>query len=197
MTISRAARYYFHRLVRATLRVNDSPRQIAGGVAIGVAVGFSPAMGAQLIIAPLIATLFRCSRIPSFIFTFINNPFTAFPIYYACYGVGVRMMRPFGFTPLAFERVRAMMATPEDAGFWKMIYLKLVNLAGLGWSGIAPLCLGCTVVGVVAGAIMYYVSLRFVTGHRLLKAQRMANRAKRRLERVRARQALERNGGAE
>jgi hypothetical protein len=197
MTIRRALRYHFHRIVRATVRVNDSPRQIAGGVAIGVLVSFTPAMGLQTISAALIATMFRCSRIPAVIFSFILNPFTAFPIYGASYFLGAQLMKPFGFQPLAFERVRQLFVRPEDVGFWRMIRIKLVALFGLSWNGLAPLLLGCLVLGLFAAGAMYYLALRFITGHRLLKAQRMALRAKRRLERVRLHQQAERRGGAE
>lgn len=189
MRFSRAVRYHLRRIARAVMHANDSPRQIAGGVAIGVLIGFTPLMGGHMILAALVATLFRCSRIPAMGFVYITNPFTAIPIYGSCYLLGVALLTPFGFTPHALERIRAIFVGPEDAGFWKLIYLKLFSLFDLGWNGLAPLWLGCLVVGAAGALAMYHVALRFVTGHRLLKAQRMALRAKRRLERVRIRQA--------
>jgi hypothetical protein len=195
MTISRAIRYYVTRFVRNVLRANDSPRQIAGGVAIGTLVGFMPTMGGQMISAALIATLFRCSRIPAMAMVYITNPFTAVPIYGSCYFFGVALMKPFGFEPLEFARVRELFVRPEEVGFWGVIYEKLGKLFELGWNGLAPLWLGCMVGGVFASVIMYYVALRFVTGHRLLKAQRQAMRAKERLDRVRTRQMTARERG--
>jgi len=189
MSLSRTFRYYFMRAVRIALHPNDSPRQIAGGVAIGTLVGFMPTMGGQMISAALLATLFRCSRIPAMAMVYITNPFTALPIYGACYFIGVGVLKPFGFETLAYERIRTLFVSPHDIGVWEAVNLKLHLLFELGWQGLAPLWLGCLLGGFLAAVIMYHISLRFVTGHRLLKAQRMALRAKRRLERIRQRQA--------
>jgi len=191
MTVSRAIRYYTKRAIRVALHPNDSPRQIAGGVAIGTLVGFMPTMGGQMITAAVLATLFRCSRVPAMAMVYITNPFTAVPIYGACYFLGVGMMRPFGFRPLGFARIRGFFVTPEDVGFWAKMYSKLFGLFNLGWEALAPLWIGCLTGGIIAAVVMYYVSLRFVTGHRLLKAERMAKRAKRRLERIRLQQTAE------
>ena len=187
-TISRRTRYYLRRLLRSVLRTNDSPRQIAGGVAVGMMVAFSPTMGLQMFLAALVATVLKCSRLPAVIVVYITNPFTAIPIYLSCYVIGVGILRPFGFT-LDVEQVRRLLVRPEEWGFWELIYQKLADIFALGWNVFAPLWLGCLIVGGIGAAIAYQVSLRFVTGHRLIKAERMARRAQRRLERIRQEQA--------
>ena len=57
--------FFMRRLLRATLRSRHSPRQIAGGVAVGVFIGFTPTMGCQMITAGLVSTFLRLSRIPA------------------------------------------------------------------------------------------------------------------------------------
>lgn len=199
MSLSRASRYYSRRLLRVILQRHDSPRQIAGGVALGTLVGFMPTIGGQMISAALLATLFRVSRIPAVVMVYITNPFTAIPIYGACYLLGVAILKPFGFEALALAEVKSFFVTPEEADwtFWQMIYYKLMMMFNLGWKGMAPLWLGCLLIGAIAAVIMYWVALRVVTGHRLLKAQRVMLRAQRRLERIRREQAQEAHGDHE
>ena len=188
-TISRRTRHYYRRLVRSILRTNDSPRQIAGGVAVGMFFAFTPTVGFQMILAALFATILRCSRLPALVVVYVTNPFTAIPIFSVCYVLGVGVIERFGFRTLRFESIQKFLVCPEDWGFWETIYRKLIEMSALGWEGLLPLWLGGVIAGGTSAAVAYYVTLRFVTGHRLLKAQRMARRAQRRLELIRERQA--------
>ena len=185
--VKRFLRYAFRTIVHS----NDSPKQIAGGVALGVLIGFTPTMGCQSISAALIATMLRLSRIPAMAMVYITNPVTAVPFYGACYAVGVTLLRPFGFRPLGFHRIKGLFARPEDMGFWEGITEKLGEVFQLGWETLVPLWVGCLILGAVAAVIAYHVSLRFVLRHRLRKAERQARRARRRLERIRMEQALQ------
>ncbi len=184
--------YLFRRALRGILRSNDSPRQIAGGVAVGTFVGFMPTMGGQMISAALLATLFRCSRIPAMAMVYITNPFTAIPIYGTCYFVGVAILNPFGFHPTSLERLKTIFSAHVPGGPWEMLYVRLVYLLDLGVDTLAPLWLGCLLCGAVAAIILYYITLRLVTGHRLIKVEKLARRAQKRLERVRQQQERDR-----
>jgi len=187
---SRKASFYIRRIMRPFVRSNDSSRQIAGGIALGVLVAFSPTMGLQMLIAALLTTALGCSRLPALAAVYITNPFTAIPIYIFCYVVGVQILKPFGFT-LDMEQITRLLVRPEDLGFWETIYHKLGEVFALGWNAFAPLWLGCISVGTLAAILAYYISLRFVTGHRLIKAEKMARRAQKRLERIQMMQTLE------
>jgi len=190
-TLSRRTSYYLRRLLRRVIRTNASSRQIAGGVAVGVLIAFTPTMGLQVVLAALLTTLLRCSRLPAIAAVYVTNPFTFIPVYVFCYVVGAGLLRPFGFT-LDVERINALLIGPEGAGVLETIYDRLLEVSALGWEFLAPLWLGCLVVGAGAAVVAYHVSLRFVTGHRLIKAEHMARRAQRRLERVQREQAIER-----
>jgi len=182
--------FFMRRLLRATLRSRHSPRQIAGGVAVGVFVGFTPTMGCQMITAGLVSTFLRLSRIPAVTFVYITNPVTAAPIYGASYFLGALILRPFGFRPINFARIRNLFMDREGLGFWEDIATRLGELFALSGETFAALWIGCLIAGAVAAAVSYYVTLRFVTGHRLLRAERQARRAQRRLERIRMEQEL-------
>ena len=189
---NRKVSFYIRRIMRPFVRTNDSSRQIAGGIAIGGLVAFSPTVGLQMLIAAVLTTVLSCSRLPALAIVYITNPFTAIPIYLFCYVVGVHILKPFGFT-LDMEQITRLLVRPEDLGFWETIYSKLGDVFALGWNAFAPLWLGCLFVGTLAAILAYYVSLRFVTGHRLIKAEKMARRAQKRLEHIRMMQALEQN----
>lgn len=190
--LSRLFRHFLRRRLRRHMRGPATSRQIAGGVALGVFVGFTPTMGLQMVIAGVLATLVKVSRIPAMMAVYITNPFTAAPIYGACYLLGANLLRPFGFRPLRWEVIQQLFVNPEDVGFWEKVYDKLDKLFHLGRETFAALWLGCTLAGIAFAVISYYVTLRFVTGHRLIKAERQARRAARRLERVTTEQELKR-----
>ena len=190
-TLYRRISYRLRRLLRGVLRSNDSSRQIAAGAALGVFIAFTPTMGFQVLIAALVATLLKCSRLPAIVMVYVTNPFTALPIYGSCYMAGATVLRRFGFRPVGLESIRNLFVRPEDVGFWENTYSKLMSLFALGGETFGSLWLGCTLMGAAAGIAAYYVVLRFVAGHRLIKAERMARRARRRLEKIRMEQALD------
>ena len=180
------------RIIRLVLSSHHSPKEIAGGAALGTFIGFAPLMGFQMVIAAVLSTFFRLSRVAAMGMVYVSNPITAVPIYVSCYYLGVWLLSPFGFRVLSRARIEEIFAWPEDVGRWDSIWLKVGDIFNLGWEGLAPLWLGCVVCGSVSAVIAYYVALRFVTGHRLLKAQRMAKRAQKRIERIRQEQEIER-----
>ena len=182
--------FFTRRFLRTILRSHHSPRQIAGGVALGVFLGFTPTMGCQMATAAIVSTFFRLSRIPAVMCVYITNPVTAVPIYGSCYFLGAWILRPFGFRPINFARVRTLFTDRDGLGFWENVTTRLSELFALGGETLAALWLGCLLAGAGAAIVSYYVTLRFVTGHRLIKAERKARRAQRRLERVRMEQEL-------
>ncbi len=98
----RAVDYFNHRLFRRS----DSTYRIAGGIATGAAVSFTPFLGAHFVQAILYAHIFRQSKIAAMIGTFWGNPWTLPPMFYIDYKLGVRLMDIFwsgDFAPLPHE----------------------------------------------------------------------------------------------
>lgn len=88
MGFRRAFRYVGFRV----LRLQGSASAIAGGVAWGAAISFTPFIGMHFILAALGAWLTRCSILASAIGTVIGNPWT-FPFIWAfVYHVGVTIL---------------------------------------------------------------------------------------------------------
>jgi len=183
-TLIQNARVRLRRFTREVLSSHHSPRAIAGGVALGIFVGFTPLMGIQMIIAGILATMFRLSRLACLPMVYITNPLTVVPVYGFSYLVGYWFLKPLGFQPLSYHRMTDILLRSKDLGFWDSVWTTFKGIFSLGWEGLAPLWLGCTICGGVSAIIMYYLTLRFVTGHRIIKARRAAERARKRLERI-------------
>ena len=189
----RRMRYYWRLFTRLLLQRNDSPRQIAGGVAIGAFVACNPTVISQMAVAAIIATLCRCSRIPAIAMAYVSNPFTALPIYGGGYVIGAKIVEFFGFKTPSYEKVKHLLLKIEmHDGLWSAIREKSVEVLRLGWAGLVPMEIGATIMGVLLAVPLYWLALRIVTGHRLLKAQKAALRAQRRLDRIRQEQEAER-----
>lgn len=197
MSLNRAVRYWFRRMLRALLQAHDTPRQIAGGAAIGAFFACNPTVISQVLVAAVLATLFRCSRIPAIIMTYISNPLTGVPIYGGGYLIGAKALRLFGATPPTYQTVMRLFTAHTGNGFWNIVHEKMIELAKLGWSGLLSMEIGATVMGVALAVPTYWITLRLVTGHRLIRAQRRIARAQRRLERIRQQQELERLAAGE
>lgn len=192
--LCRRFRLWLRRAKRDITHSHGSAHQIAASVAVGTFVGFTPTVGFQMIIAAIITTALRIVRWPAIVMVYISNPFTIVPMYTSLYFFGVWLLSPFtsSFHPdRVVDKLQNVLSMPSEGTVWQRIYAASVNLLGLGWEVMAPLWLGCVVAGAVAAALMYYLTLRFVIGQRLVRAQHMAQRAKRRLERVREQQARE------
>lgn len=84
--------YIHHRLFRQS----DSTYRIAGGLATGAAVSFTPFLGTHYVQSLFYAHIFRQSKIASLVGTFWGNPWTLPPMFYLDYKLGVWLMRAFG-----------------------------------------------------------------------------------------------------
>jgi hypothetical protein len=67
---------------------DDSPRQIALGMAIGVFLACSPFIGIHTVAAVALAFVLRASRLAALIGTLINNPFTMAFFYFFEFELG-------------------------------------------------------------------------------------------------------------
>lgn len=90
----RTFRYARHRIIR----LSDSTHKIAGGLATGAALTFSPLLGTHFIQCAALCYFFRFNILASFIGTALGNPWTFPLIWWASYKLGVIIMEQFGYT---------------------------------------------------------------------------------------------------
>lgn len=87
----RVVTYFQHRLFRSS----DSTYRVAGGLATGVAVSFTPLLGLHLVQTLLFAHIFRQSKAAALIGTLWGNPWTLPLMFYGDYKLGVFVMEIF------------------------------------------------------------------------------------------------------
>ncbi|MBU0754233.1 MAG: DUF2062 domain-containing protein [Planctomycetes bacterium] len=82
----------YDRFIRPIFTINDTPHAVALGVSMGVFIGLTPTVGYQMLLVVLIGTLIRANRIVAVLVTWISNPVTAVPLYYAYYWFGCKVL---------------------------------------------------------------------------------------------------------
>jgi uncharacterized protein len=71
--------------------LQDAPRSIARGFALGIFVGMTPTMGIQMVIAGFLATVLKWNPVSAVLGVWITTPATAPFIYGANYFLGVHV----------------------------------------------------------------------------------------------------------
>jgi uncharacterized protein (DUF2062 family) len=109
-------------------------RSVSAGVFAGIFSAFMPP-GLQLMLAIPLAMAIRGNLAVAFASTWVTNPFTYLPVYFACYRLGLWLM--------------GENADISDAEF------NLDHLAANLWDVGQPLLLGCSVSAVFFGVLCY------------------------------------------
>lgn len=145
----RLGRYWYCRLVRMA----DSPERLARGFAVGIFSGFFPFLGAQIIVALLLAIPVRANKLVAALGTWMSNPLTYLPLYLFNFKVGCLVLGSTpDFSPDDLSATDALLELKEEF--------------------LSALLVGCAVSGLVAGTIGYFVALRSIRSWRQRRHQR-------------------------
>lgn len=131
---------------------------ITAGFGVGVAVSFVP-LPVHLELVVLLAIWWRLNVAAAVVGSWLVNPFTMVPIYYAAYRVGAALLR---FRPQHFH--------------FHLSWNWLEHGLGPSWS---PFLLGCLVCGLASGLASRYIleySWRVATMRRYRRRQRLRQR---------------------
>ena len=129
-------KWKFKKIAVRLLRLNNSPHEIALGVAIGVFIGILPLYGLHTVLVIIAAILVRsANKIAIFLGTSISLPPTVPPITWAGYEIG-RLILKGKFEPLSWSV------------FKNITFQKICNY-------YQPLFLGSVILGIVSAAIAY------------------------------------------
>ncbi len=179
-------RIALRKILRRIVFSQSSANSVAWGVALGLFIGLTPTVGFQMIIAALLATLLGANRLASVLSVWVSNPFTLAPIYYFNFRVGAsflpveRAAEVREHFALVAERVAEISVTDFPA----TMGAALGEMGRLGFDIIAALIVGSIVVGAVAVAVSYPVTLWTVNLVRRHRRARSIRRAEERLERL-------------
>ena len=164
-----------HRFLTWLLRLRGSPQAIARGAAIGMIVAFTPTPGFQILLALALATLFTANRPVAIVPTLLTNPVTTAPVYAFTYYVGSYLW-PGPEVATVARALRDAAAQLASLDFLALRAQLDVFLA-LGVDVFVAMWIGGLVVGSIAAAITYPITLRTVE---TLRARRSKRRKKRR-----------------
>ncbi len=143
--IARALRYQYLKIVR----LKDSPRNIAKGLALGIFLGMTPTMGFQMPIAFAFASILKENKVASVLGVWVTNPITAPAIYFFNYKLGAMALG-----------LEATVTNKTD----------IASLLRMGANIAVPLWLGGFITGIFAAIISYFLTLRSVRSYRANKA---------------------------
>ena len=144
-------------------RLRASPHEVALGCAVGVFVSITPLLGAQMLIAALLAGLLRASVPAAVLGTFFGNPVSWPIIWTSTYAVGLQIIRPDGVLGAGDFEQNVML-------LWAALLERSPELlnatAALVWPLLLPMLVGSLPLGLLTAAIVYYISRNLIRGWR-------------------------------
>ncbi len=118
-----------------------NPKSLAAGFAVGVFFSFTPLVSLHMVLALLVAVIFRLSKVAAVAGAWVNNPYTMPFVFYACFRLGKWILGVHIPTPV-FDQ------------------LQLATILKVARPYAAPLFLGTTIVGVLAAVPAYVIVYR-------------------------------------
>ncbi len=149
MALKRVLRYHWLRF----RRLQEDPRKIAGGLALGVFVGITPTIPFHTVAVLSLAALLRVSPVTAFIGIQIGNPLTVGPIYISAYKLGQFLL--YRGRPLVFP----------EAFSWKG-WINVLYQGGLS------LQVGGVILAIPPAIAAYFLTLWIVQRYRRRKAEK-------------------------
>jgi uncharacterized protein (DUF2062 family) len=144
---------------RRVWRLTGTPHVIALGVAAGVFMSFTPFLGFHIIVAMLIAWIFRGNLLAAVFGTMIGNPVTYPPIWLATYDLGNWLI---GAQARSDIDLTSTLMGPRA---FDMILPVLV-----------PMAVGSIPLGLAAAAISYFVIKSTVAAYQLRRREQLEAR---------------------
>jgi len=148
-------------VLRWVIRLRSSPRAIAGGLAIGTFIAFTPTVGVQIILAVIVATTLGMNRPAAMIPVWITNPITVAPIYSINYWLGLKVWDgpPLSEVSGLFIDIGKTMAKLE---FWN-IKDQFLAILHMGKEILIPLLIGSIAIGLVSGVLVFILALKILS----------------------------------
>ena len=117
--------------IQEAIAAESDERSLAAGFAVGVFFSFTPLVTLHMVLALLVAFVFRFNKMTTIAGTWVNNPYTMPFVFYGCFRLG--------------EWILGIRVTPPS---FEGYTLETVMKAAIPYA--APLFLGTTIVGLGA-----------------------------------------------
>ncbi len=145
--------FRFRRALLWLWQQEGTPGQRARGFAVGVFCGCFPLFGLQTLLGIILASLCRGNRLLAAMGTWISNPITYVPLYWANYQIGCFLLGQ----SLNFEEVNELTVS----SIWNQ-----------GWIFSNRLLVGCTFVGGILGLIAGLTIYSLLTNQFIIRKYR-------------------------
>ncbi len=176
-------------LVEPFVRSKHPPWFDARGTAVGFVVGFFLPFGSQLIGMVLMRTIFRYNVVIAFTVSWVSNPFTIIPLYYAYYYVGSKILG--GPKVMSVEAFRQLVnPILQQTYFWETFQVFMT----MSYDIIARCFVTASIVTVITAVIGYVVTLKIQTARCVRKAEKAGISYKALVDDLERRLKEERNG---
>jgi uncharacterized protein (DUF2062 family) len=151
--IPRVLRYYHIKFKR----LNDNPRSLAGGTAIGMMVGLTPTVPFHTPVVILLSVLTRTSVVAALLVSWlVFNPLTIVPIYGISLAIG-NFLTPY---EISFDRVKTVIEGFQGSAG----YLKTVKtILAMGYETAIVMLVGGLVFSLPFALTSYFFTLRYFT----------------------------------
>lgn len=166
----RAITYYWHRLHR----IPGTAESIAAGFSVGLGCAFSPLLGTHAVIAAILAWALGGSVVAALIGTLAINPWTAPPVWFACYEVGVWLLPAVPDSHVGLAEFVAMFGalTHATAALDGELFGRAV------WPVLRPMLIGSIPLGLAAGFVAYFALVPVLRRMHLRRANRRSGGTK-------------------
>lgn len=141
-------------VARHLVNLRASPHEIALGCAIGAFVSVTPLLGVQTLLAILLAGLLRASVPAAIVGTFVGNPLSWPFIWASTYAMGLQIVGLEGMLdPATFQH--------NMLTVWAALVERSPQLLDatvtLLWPLVWPMLAGSIPLGLLTGAVVYYI----------------------------------------
>lgn len=167
-------------------RLPDSSHKIALGAAIGIFVCFSPVFGVHMAMALVLVYILRANLVASFITTVFGNPVTYPFIATASLGLGRAVLglnaKDDDFQSLHSAFWQASIDAWQLVKSWFGIAERPEGLGNFVSNLFLPYLVGGTILGLVLGAITYFLLKPVIGAYQIRRRLIMAERREKRRE---------------
>lgn len=155
--------------------LDDHPRRIAFGIALGFFIGWLPIVGVQMLACVLLAYVLRCSFVATLPGVWMSNPLTMIPMYWAENRVGAWFIGE----PVTMEKMTWIWDQVgnliSEHGFWLGTWEGTLFLfRDAVWPFTSAMFIGGTLIGVVNALIVYPLACDAVHRYQAHRRLRLA-----------------------
>lgn len=137
------------------LSLKGKPTKIAMSLALGIFIGIFMPMGFQLIFIIPLTMFFNLNVIIASTATFITNPITVLPIYFAIIKTGEFITQ----IKISWGKIEHLIKHPDFG-----------NFVNLGYESLVVFFTGSLILGLLTALIIYFTTLKMIQRNRLKSA---------------------------